>query len=249
MKRLRVPVANLTEGRGELASDEAHYVGRVHRLGAGDCFLAFDPLHAMEADATVLQARRGRVTYQIACLRPAGHVAVRPLWLLLGTCKGERFDLALREATALGVTDIVPTVCARSKLRELQGGRGQRWERMAVQGARQAGRGDLPRVHPPVMYDQALQLAPFERMLRVCLWESATEPLRQWLRDADSLRGAVLVVGPEGGLEAEEVEAARVMGYSIASMGRFVLRTETAVIAALGAWSVAVGETPYTESR
>jgi len=236
---LRVPLFGLAEGVVELTGDDARYVTAVHRLRAGQNFVLFDPAEATEADATIVSANRGSVCCKVGRPRSSSCVANSPAWLLLGVCKGDRFEWALREATALGVTDIVPTLCARSASSRTNAQvradaeRVARWRRIVVQGVRQCGRGDMPRLHSVVGLREAVEMVP-ESLVRVCLWEGASEPVGRWLRAASS--GVVLLVGPEGGLEASEVEVARSGGFAVCSLGAMVLRTETAVVAAIGAW-------------
>ena len=76
---------------------------------------------------------------------------------------------------------------------------------------------------------------------RICLWELSERPLRSLRDGVEQSRAITLVVGPEGGLEVEEIELARAHGFVDVSLGPFVLRTETATTAALGAIRVLCG--------
>jgi len=241
VSRLRVPVRQLREGRIELDPDAARYVARVHRLRVGAALLLFDPEERLEADAVLISSDRRSVVCEASAPGPASRVAAHPLWLLQGISKGERFDLAVRDAAALGVTDIVPVAFSRcdGKLAEASEARRRRWERIAVEASRQSGRGDVARIHPAMPPAQAFACVP--EGSRLCLWELSDRPLRS-LREALQESNAIsLVVGPEGGLEQEEVELARAHGFVDVSLGPFVLRTETATTAALGAMRVLRG--------
>jgi 16S rRNA (uracil1498-N3)-methyltransferase len=240
MSRIRVPLTELVSGPRVLDEEAARYVGRVHRLREGDSFLAFDPEQGVEAEARIVSSRRGRVGCEIGAVTPVVAESDVPTWLVLGVCKGDRFEWALREATALGVTDIVPTLMARSSSSGARADakRVERWRRILVQGARQSGRGDVPRLHGPVALAEALALVPNVELLRVCLWEQAEAPAGPAFRDGAARSGIALIVGPEGGMEPAEAAAASDAGYSVVSLGALILRTETAVVAALGAWRV-----------
>ncbi len=236
MSRVRVPIRGLSPGSRELEAEAARYVGRVHRLREGDEFIVFDPERRVEAGAVVISSCRGRVRCEVGEVSRATCVPDVAAWLLLGVCKGDRFEWALREATALGVTEIVPVWMVRSASAgtRADGKRLERWRRIVVEGARQSGRGDIPGLHEPTSLE-GVRL-PGE-VTKVCLWEGARESAGPWL--CKGAGGLALLVGPEGGMELEEVECARDQGFAVVSLGSTILRTETAVVVALGAWRLA----------
>jgi len=232
---LRVPVIGIQPGRVELDADASRYVAKVHRLRAGALLLLFDPEQCLEADAVVRTSDRHCVGCDVDEPRPASLVAPHPLWVLQGLSKGDRFDQAVRDSVALGVTDIVPVAFARSdgNLTESSEARRRRWNRIAVEASRQCGRGDVARIHVPAPPEAALTGVP--EGCRLCLWERSTRPLitqQEAIRTSEAIS---IVVGPEGGLEDDEVGLAHAFGYVDVSLGSFVLRTETATTAALGA--------------
>lgn len=236
-----MPVRHLRQGRIELDPDAARYVVRVHRLREGAPLLLFDPEERIEADAVLSSSERRTVVCEASEPRPASRVATHALWLLQGISKGERFDLAVRDAAALGVTDVIPVAFSRcdGKLAEASESRRRRWERIAVEASRQSGRGDVARIHPAMSPADAFATVP--EGSRICLWELSERPLRSLSEALQQSVAISLVVGPEGGLEQDEVELARSRGFVDVSLGPFVLRTETATTAALGAIRVLRG--------
>jgi len=222
-----------------LDDDAARYVAKVHRLCAGDTFRAFDPERVLEAEARITLVRKQCVQCEIGPVQPAQNVPGEPRWLLVGVCKDESFRATLREATALGATNIVPVqlTYSRSVGPRPDAKRVERWRRIVVQGARQSGRGDVPRLHEPVGLGEALERVPQqEDFLRLCPWEKASSPVGPVLRQNRERRGVALLVGPAGGLSPEETAAAFQAAFHVVSLGPLVLRTETAVVAILGAW-------------
>src|SRR5262249_20907554 len=148
-------------------------------------------------------------------------------------------DAVVRDATELGATRIFAVETARTVLR-LEGkaeARAERWRRVAVEAARQAGRGDVPRIEGPASLSTALaataSFAP--TALKLCLWEDATRPLGPVLRGAEPTAPVVALIGPEGGLERAEVDEASEAGFLAVSLGPLKLRTETVAAALLGA--------------
>lgn len=241
---IRAPVLGLTPGERHLHGDVARYLARVLRLQVGDSFVAFDPESGAEADAVMLSAEHGAVTVQLGAPRDAAP-ARRPLTWIQGFAKKERCDAVVRDATELGATHVMVAITKRTIVR-LDAGhaseRSSRWSRVAREAARQCGRNDPPRVDPPRPWAEALTLVTND-VARFCLWEKATQPLGPpLLRTLASPAALAFACGPEGGLEDNEVEFARSLGWTIVSLGSLILRTETvaaAVLGAVGVWAMA----------
>lgn len=240
---LRVPVSDLSEGELALDAEAARYVARVHRKKPGDACLLFDPARALEAEATVLRVEKDKVVCRVSDPRPASVRPARRITLLQGIGKGEKLDAIVRDSTELGASEIVAIESARTivRLGSKAASRVERWNRIAVEAARQCGRGDAPTVRGPLSFAEAVRAHAAEDALKLCFWEKATEPAAPHLRDLASEHPVVVVVGPEGGLEEAEVEAAREAGFQIVSLGPLVLRTETVAAAVLGALLLSSG--------
>jgi 16S rRNA (uracil1498-N3)-methyltransferase len=160
--------------------------------------------------------------------------------LLQAVSKGERMDLVVQKATELGVTRIVPVLSARSVPRPGAEGRHKRWRTIAQEAARQCGRADLPAVEVPCPLAQALGEAAAGPGTRLVLWEASSgAPLRRALDGSE--RAVTLLVGPEGGLAADEVEAAVAAGFRPVGLGPRILRTETAALVAVALVQAALG--------
>jgi 16S rRNA (uracil1498-N3)-methyltransferase len=224
---LRVPLANLGAGHRELDADTARYVTRVHRLVAGASFLAFDPARAEEADVVVQSVGR-RTLVEVSTPRASRRVPNRQLTVVQAASKGSKLDHVLRDATELGVTRFVVAIGDRS-VRKPDGGNAARWRRIAEEAARQCGRGDMPSIDGPTPLVDALR-EPGE--LRWLL-EPRGEPPS--IEASVGARRAIVVIGPEGGFTPAELDAAKHLGFQRVTLGDFVLRTETACAAAIGA--------------
>jgi len=188
--------------------------------------VAFDPEQRLEADAELVGVGEV-VVVRVASLRPASAVARRSLTLVQALSKGTKVDAVVRDATELGATRVVPVLTARCVKRR---GNVERWRRVALEAARQCGRGDVPLVTDVTELSTALA-GEIEGAAGVLLHPEADASLADAVGDGPM----VVVVGPEGGFTKEELEQALGHGYAIASLGTFVLRTETACAAALGA--------------
>jgi 16S rRNA (uracil1498-N3)-methyltransferase len=228
---LRVPVEGLAPGEHALPAEAAAYATRVHRLGPGDALVLFDPEHAIEADAEILDAGKRAVVVRIgeprAALRPE-----RAVTLIQGIGKGDKLDSIVRDATELGATRVVPALCARSVSRP-DAEKAVRWRRIAVEAARQSGRGDAPQIAAPLPFAKAVREAGAGTHL--CLDPRATASLGEALAEVGPATAVTLAVGPEGGLTSEEIAAAEHAGFVRVTLGPLILRTETVCAAVLGA--------------
>lgn len=182
-------------------------------------------------------------------VRIAGHLdqenAMPHVCLVQGLAKGDKMETVIRHATELGVAEFMPFAAARSIMKvdaKKAAAKTERWQAIAKSAAMQSGQTRLAHVNPPMKLSAVCTaLADFDAVL-VC-WEEApgTAVLHDALASALSHAGKpqaemriAVVVGPEGGLAPEEVEAllACNANASLVSLGRSILRTETAGIVA-----------------
>lgn len=231
---LRVYVSGLIGGQRVLSGEAAHYLARVHRVAEGDVFVAFDPEAALEASARVVRSSGGQVECWFDEPRPARRRGEVSVTLLQAPGKSERLEDVVRAATALGVQRVhmlrsersvfVPTVKHRQRLRAI-----------AIDGARQSGRGDLPSIDGPTDLDVALEAV--REPLRLCLHPRASVPLDVHLRSWTPRVEVALLVGPEGGFSDRELTLVTNAGFALAALGPLTLRAELAAIVALGCFA------------
>jgi 16S rRNA (uracil1498-N3)-methyltransferase len=233
-KSLRVPLDDLAPGERPLPEALARYVRRVHRLSVGARLAMFDPGTGMEADAELVAGPGSHVWCRIEAPRPSGYRPL-PIHLLQGLAKADKPDEAIRAATALGAARVTLVQTERSVAR-LSAERGEarleRWKRIAVEAARQSGRGDIPSLRGPAALPDVL--AGERARFRIALAPHAT-PLFARLTEWEASAEIALLVGPEGGFDERELGAAERAGFLPASLGSTTLRTELAGVAALGA--------------
>ena len=223
MNELRVPFEDLSAGERELDAEQARYMVRVHRLRAGDPFVAFDPKRAIEADGEVIAGDRVRLGEPRAAA-----VASREVTWIHGCPKGDKADAIVRDATELGATRIIFVHTARIVAKP-PSSRVERWTRIAREAARQCGRADAPEIAIETKWEAALAT---DAATRVCL-DPRGAPLRDVLARAKG--SLAFAAGPEGGLTAAEIAAAEAHGFVICKLGAFTMRTETVPAAVLGA--------------
>ena len=163
------------------------------------------------------------------------------LRLALGISRGERTDIAIQKTVELGVTSIVPLLTRRGVVR-LDSARAERrldhWRAIAVHACQQCGRNRIPQVQPIVALDEWLGETREDALALVMVAKDGAG-----LAAFEHSGGPViLLVGPEGGLESGEIEAAAAAGFRRFTLGRRTLRTETAAIAGVTAIELAWGD-------
>ena len=233
---LRVPVAGLRTGEHSLDKETTHYVVHVHRTAPGDKFTAFDVEAAVEATATLLTVDSRHAAYSVDAIAESQSVPRHRLVVAQSFGKGSKIDQAIRDATVLDVSEFWVMSTARSAITSPKeiAGRVQRWRKIAVEAARQCQRGNIPNIVGVCGFGEALGSVAGLSANRWMLSPFAQDTLGTKL-DASRLEDTALLVGPEGGFEDQECAMARQAGFTEVRLGRRVLRSETAVAAALGA--------------
>lgn len=215
----------------ELTGEDAHHLSRVLRLGPGAAITVLDGTGAAY-EAVVETVEKERVSARVT---GTGEAAEPPVALTLyqGMPKGDKWELVIQKATELGATRLVPVAAARSVV-QLKGdkleGKLARWRKIAREAAEQCERGRVPEVEGPVAVGG---LKPAEGGLLLVLSERVTGPSLPKALPAEMPAEVAVAVGPEGGWTPEELEAMRQAGAVEVSLGKRILRTETAGLAAL----------------
>lgn len=218
------------------AADQARYLKTVLRMREGDPLLIFNGT-GWEYKAVIRRQTAGGMELEITGRRalPAAEIHVT---LCQAVPKVEKMDGIIRHATELGADRIVPFLAERSVPRwqsEQLPRKRERWQKIAVEASRQCGRPDIPEIGEIVTFERMLRDVP-ESGLRLIPWEEETKTgIREILRDPSrsEMKEFVLVIGPEGGFSAGEIELARQAGFLSVSLGKRVLRVETASLAVL----------------
>lgn len=214
-----------------LSSAGSYHVARVLRLRTGAPLLVFDGA-GHEHRAEIIDVQGDAVRVRIGEETSPHTESPLRITLVLGISRSERMDWALQKSTELGVSSIVPVLTARSVVRlddKQAAKKQQHWHGIVSGACEQCGRSKLPLVAAPTTLRQYFSSSKKDGM-RLVLSPGAPASLA----GLASLPAKVeLLIGPEGGLDDDELTAAQQAGFMGVRLGPRVLRTETAVVTAL----------------
>ena len=219
-----------------LCSEESHHITNVLRLAAGAEVELFDgkgKLFLGEIEE-IGKKVRVRLVSQKEVLSQEGTA----LWLFQADLKGKKMDLVIQKATELGVERIVPFTCSRSQGRvgkDRRKRKSERWQKLIEGACKQSMRLTLMRCEEEVSMRAALASAALSQSSgpKLLFWEEERD---YHLSDIDwekPIDRAGIMLGPEGGFSDQEIAEARELGWQTVSLGKQVLRAETATIAAI----------------
>jgi 16S rRNA (uracil1498-N3)-methyltransferase len=218
------------------AEDQTRYLTSVLRMQEGDPLIVFNGSD-WEFDAVIRHGQTGALALEITNKRPVPLDEIE-ITLCQAILKVEKMDGIIRHATELGARRIIPFLAERSiprwpAVKGLQ--KRERWRKIAIEAARQCGRIDIPEIGEIASLAGMLGSAR-NGALKLIPWEEESGlGIREVLRDPryDGTRGFHMVIGPEGGFAKDEIDQARRAGFLPVSLGRRVLRVETAALAVL----------------
>ena len=228
-RRFYAPPSSFADQTVTLGADEARHLRDVLRLKTGDEVYVFNGV-GREYRCTVSSARRDSAELRIdAEVEPAKPESQLQVNLCVALLKGEKFDLVVQKATELGVTTVTPLITryADIHLRDKADAtkRVARWERIALEAAKQSGRAFVPEISAPVAFQTFVDRAKEDG-----LYMMFSERGGNSLSTQNTAQSVTALVGSEGGWADEEIEQARARDFHIVTLGGRILRAETAAI-------------------
>jgi 16S rRNA (uracil1498-N3)-methyltransferase len=247
--RRRFFVDKFESSTAALTGAAADHLGRVLRASAGHLYELSDGerVHLARIERVAL-SKQGKSRIEFALLESVPAVEPRlHVELLLALVKFDRFEWCLEKATELGAVTIIPLAAARTDKPLIAAApkRHERWEKILLESAQQSRRLRPPQLAPAITPEKAFVSS--SAAITILLSERPDAPaLRTVLAGVASLNEkspvtVSLAFGPEGGWTDHELAAAHAAGFAEASLGRNILRAETAVLAALAVVEFALG--------
>lgn len=237
MYRFYVSADQLAEKEVFISGGDVNHIKNVLRLEVGDWIVACDG-NGTDYVSRIQSICSDEVVASIEKVQPTGTELPVRITLFQGMPKKDKLELIIQKAVELGACEIVPVMTKRTvvKLSEEKkiNKRLERWQSIAYAAAKQCDRGIIPTVHKPVSYEEALAMAD-QLDYNVIPYELQTgmEEARKIVDQACKQRSLGIFIGPEGGFEPEEVERVMTRNIHPMTLGKRILRTETAGMALL----------------
>lgn len=216
---------------------------KVLRLKNGDNVLVFDGC-GKECLCTISDVSDGQVSLVVRDSRETETEAAVSVSVYMAFSKGDKLEHVIQKATELGAFEIVAFPSARCVSRPDDKSvrkKLERWQKIAASAAEQSGRGRIPQVYALASYQEALDRAALAEKA-ILFYENEDAVTLRMSLEKSQWKSVSLMTGPEGGFETAEVEKARSAGLEVCTLGKRILRCETAPLCALSAVMYHVGE-------
>lgn len=227
MTRLFIDILEINDEYFTLDKENSHYIASVLRMREGE-EVTLVSSNRTEYLCEVDSASKNEVVLKIVSKKPNETEPKSFITLYQSVSKGERMDLTIQKSVELGVSRIVPVYSERVISRSDKASKIDRWQKISLEAARQCQRGIVPEVTEPVSFNDALEMASKENDVVLFPWEEEKgQTLKQAVSDKD-LSKVGIFIGPEGGYSENEANLAGEHGALKVTLGKRILRTETA---------------------
>lgn len=217
----------------EIVGNDAKHISKVLRMNIGEHLTVCD-LKGYDYECKIKAIDAAKVTLKIEKKRKSVTEPSVKISLYQGVPKGDKFDFIVQKAVELGVSEIIPVCMERCIVRIEEKNinkKIERYNRIALEAAKQSNRSQLPVVKPFVSYIEALNKMQ-QSDFSILFYEKSNLSLKSVIPDIKPKRISI-IVGPEGGFSNSEIQIAQSLKVAIASMGKRILRCETAPMYAL----------------
>ncbi|MBF0219162.1 MAG: 16S rRNA (uracil(1498)-N(3))-methyltransferase [Gammaproteobacteria bacterium] len=213
-----------------LNSENSHYLISVLRARLGDAVVLINGMGG-EFSAHIIDLQRRSVTLLLDSYCATERESPLAITLLQGLSKGEKMDFTIQKSCELGVQRIIPVITERSVVRldaKREEKRQQHWQGVAIAASLQCGRNRIAAVDLPISFKEAVANSGDGLKLLLSPHHAGTA-----LGSVTKPQHLTLLIGPEGGLTADEISSATAAGYLPLNLGSRILRTETAALVAM----------------
>ena len=239
MPRFFVSKDNISDGFCFIDGDDARHIARSLRMAVGDEITVSNG-EGTEYTATLEKIRDERVEARLGAERPSPTEPPVKITLFMAYPKGDKLETVVQKAVELGVWRVVPfesSRCIKRPSGDKAEANRKRLSRIALEAAKQCGRGIVPEVALSVSFREALSEAAGADLPLFCYEDEQGRSIKNVLDSAEEIKTVSVMVGSEGGFSEEEARAAAEAGMIPVGLGPRILRCETAPDYALSAIS------------
>lgn len=237
MNRFYIDPSQVAEDTITVVGDDVNHIKNVLRMKIGEHILLCD-CEGNDYHCKIQSYEDRMVKVSIQSKEPTQTELNTKIYLFQGLPKKDKMELIVQKAVELGVTEVIPVMMKRTIVKledkKKEAKKLERWNSIVESAAKQSNRGIMPKVSDVVSYKEALNRAkemdivilPYEN-------EGGMEKSRKIIKSVKGKKSVGIFIGPEGGYDESEIEMARELGMQPVSLGKRILRTETAGLAIL----------------
>ena len=241
MSRFFIPKENINEDTIIINSDDVSHISRVLRLQPGEEITCCDGC-GNDYRVSISEITKKEVVCKIISKEKAETEPNISVTLIQGIPKASKMDYIIQKTTELGISEIYPCSLSRCVSKVEGDKKTERWQKIAQEASKQSGRGIVPKVHNPINLKEAIDVlknadiafVPYE-----CQEESFLKPVLTNSKDAKTV---AYLIGPEGGFDKSEIALLEKNNINIITLGKRILRTETAGEAVLSMVMYEIGD-------
>lgn len=245
MPRFFAARENISDIQIIIDNEDVNHISRVLRLSEGDKITVCDG-RGFDYTAEIAEIESKRIVCKIVEKHKSDTEPNIEVILFQGLPKASKMDYIIQKTTELGISKIAPCALSRCVVKleneKAERKKTERWQKIAESAAKQSGRGVVPEITAPIRLDSAIEMlkncdicfAPYE-----CEEEGS---LKDVLLSKKNPKKVGFIIGPEGGFDISEIEKIKAAGIPLVTLGKRILRTETAGEAVLSMIMYEIGD-------
>lgn len=226
-------------------SEDAKHISRVLRMGEGDMLTVCDS-QGTDYEAEIVSLGQQEIVCKINSKSASVSEPDIKVMLFQGLPKASKMEYIIQKTTELGITEIVPAKLSRCVVKidnkKDESKKLDRWQKISESAAKQSGRGIIPKISPIMTLDEIIEKSKEFDLFFVPYECEEQKTLREVLLSKKDVKSAGFLIGPEGGFDIAETEKLRNAGIDTVTLGKRILRTETAGEAVLAMTMYEIGD-------
>ena len=230
MPKFFVRQDSISDQRITIIGDDAFHISRALRMAKGEHITVCD-MQCNEYDCVLAEFNPDSVVADIISSKRIDNEPPVKVYLFQALPKGDKLDTVIQKAVECGVYEITPFESERCVVKskpDAEERKTERRNRISLEAAKQCGRGYIPRVNPTVSFEEAVRKACECELCLFCYEAEEQASLKELLKSNRCAEAIAVFIGSEGGFSVAEAAYARDNGMKSVSLGKRILRTETA---------------------
>lgn len=241
MSRFFIPKENIAENKITVMGEDVIHISKVLRLKKGDFFTCCDG-RGFDYYVKIADISKTEVVCDIIDKQKSDTEPPVKVTLIQGIPKAAKMDYIIQKNTELGISEIYPCSLNRCISKTEKDKKTDRWQKIAKEAAQQSGRGIVPVIHNTINLKEAVEILKNSDISFVAYECEDKNTLKNVLLSKENPKTVAFLIGPEGGFDVSEIEFLKNSGIAVISLGKRILRTETAGEAVLSMIMYEIGD-------